>query len=211
MMASRQSPLLVVAHELELEGLPAEIAQAAAVVGVGLPAATAGTAAALARRRTETVILLGSYGRYPRTPASPESSAQTELLAPDSVQLLDAGVAAREAAFPETMPTSVTPDPELTRELQRATGARGGTLATTLAITTDDGLAFRLASAECEGENLEALGVGLACRAAGVRFAALLGCTNAVGAGGREQWARNHGAASLAVARGLQRWISARA
>jgi hypothetical protein len=207
-MVSRQPPLLVVAHELELEGLPADLAQRAVVVGVGLPAATAGTAAALARRTAESVVLLGSYGRYPR--AGADASPEIELLTPDSVQLLDAGVASQEAAFPGPMPTTVTPDPELSHELRQASGARGGSLGTTLAITTDDGLAFRLAAAECEGENLEALGVGLACRAAGARFAALLGCTNSVGSQGREQWASRRGAAAAAVAEGLQRWLAAR-
>jgi nucleoside phosphorylase len=204
-MGKRKDTMLVVAHELELSGLPPELSRTATVAGVGLPDATARVATALAERRPPAVILLGSYGRYPQ-PRRP-LQAEVELLVPDEVRLLDVATASGDAAFPQPMRTGVATDPNLSRSLRRASSAHGGGLATTLAITTDDGVAFRLAASGLEGENLEALGVAIACQAAGVPFAALLGCTNEVGANGREQWARNHEAAAHATARALLAWL----
>ena len=212
--------LVVVAHELELGGLRAAL-QAdeggclrgeiggrrvrAEAVGVGLAAAAVGTVSALTAARPAHLLLLGSYGRYPGRGA-PQSDG-VELLVPTVVRALDPGVAAGEAAFPEPMPVERATDESLSEPLAAASGALRAALGVTAAITTDDGLAFRLAAGECHGENLEALGVALACERVAVPFTALLGCTNEVGSRGREQWRRNHAAAAEATSAAALAWL----
>jgi nucleoside phosphorylase len=93
---------------------------------------------------------------------------------------------------------------------QSAPNAARGALATTLAVTTDDALARELGERSgCCGENLEGVAVALACAAAAVPFAALLACTNEVGARGRAQWAAGHRAAAHDTAAALITWLAA--
>ena len=172
-----------------LAGVVQGVRVVCATVGVGLPAAGAGTMRHLREARPRAVILLGSCGAYPRRPAP----ALLTLTVPERVQLVDPSVIAERAAFPAPMQTSIETDPVLAQGLA-SVGAevRRGSLATTLSITTDDVLAVRVGKrSECEYENLEAFSVGLACALSSIPFAAVLAVTNVVGSEGRQQWSKH--------------------
>lgn len=192
--------LLVAAHPPELEGLSdmlgkglyarlGGISVAACTVGIGMPAAAAGTAAALNSHRPYAVILLGSYGHYP-------GGSVNEPMLPRAVghaALVDQALMSGGAALPEPIPASVAFDPAITECLAGATGAGPITVATTLGITTDDELAHTLGGqGRHDAENLEAYAVAAACVARGVKVGGLLVGTNAVGAHGRAQWLDNN-------------------
>jgi nucleoside phosphorylase len=111
------------------------------------------------------------------------------------------------AAFPEPMSARVDPHPAMTAALASA----GGSLvdvATTLGVTTDEGLATLLAQRGAV-EHLEAFAVAMACAAKSVPFAAVLGVANVVGSQGRSQWKENHAFAGRAAAAFIARWIQA--
>jgi nucleoside phosphorylase len=210
--------LLLAAHPLELEGLEPELTAqlrtarsalrvAALEVGVGMTAAGAGAMRHLLAHRPRAAILLGSYGQYPDA----GSFEPGRLLAPTELRALDAAALAGKAAFPAPMPIALLTDGALRAALcGDGQSVLQAALGTTLAITTDDALARALGRASgCVGENLEALAIGLACQSAGVRFAALLGCTNQVGSQGREQWRMHHATAARACAQRVLRWLAA--
>jgi hypothetical protein len=132
-----------------------------------------------------------------------------QIAIPDRVLLADPGVAAGQAAFPEPMPRMAPIDRGLADGLAACTdGPLRGPLATTLGITTSNELAVRLErSSGCAFENLEALGVALACDAQRVAFAALLPITNQVGEQGRSQWLAHHARAAERGAEVLAKWL----
>ncbi|MFI5307438.1 MAG: hypothetical protein ACHQ53_08810 [Polyangiales bacterium] len=213
---ARAQVLLLAAHQLELEPLAATLGATldrelagrrvtAVAVGVGMTLAGAGAMRALLQWRPEQAILLGSYGIYPGR----GELVPGRLLVPTELCALDASVLAGHAAFPEPMPTSVVTDAGLQTALcALCSDALSGALGTTLAITTDDALAAELGQRSgCAGENLEALAVGLACKSAGVPFAAVLGCTNEVGARGRRQWREHHALAAQTSTACVVRWL----
>lgn len=232
-MSDALDVLIAAAHPAELAGLRALLGPeltgvvrglhvAACEVGVGLPAASAGTAGRLRDRRPRALILLGSCGVYPAAAAAalaedvrPDADAR---LAPppllrvaiaDRVVLADPGVSNAQAAFPDPMPRSASIERGLADGLAACAQAPlRGTLATTLAITTSSELADRLEqSSGCAFENLEALGVALACDAERVAFAAVLPITNLVGAQGRAQWLAHHARAAERGAGVLMQWL----
>lgn len=198
-------------------------------IGIGLPAATVGTMRNLRERRPRALILLGSCGAYPAVAAasigvavqesSQPSPGESETLPeplmriviPESVHLADAAIARSQAEFPDPMARTAGVDKDLADGLARFyPNAWRGALATTLGITTSNTLAHRLESdSHCGTENLEALGVGLACESEHVPFCALLVITNVVGDRGRGQWRQNHAAAAGSGARVLLDWLEA--
>jgi len=192
--------LIAAAHRVELTALSALVAAARsaerggvrfalAEVGVGMTAAGAGMMAALCRTPARAVVLVGSFGAYAGRGAS-----IGELLLPDELVLIDGATLVGHAALPAPMPARAPTDRALREGLRScAPFAGAGALGTTLSITTDDALARSLGEGSgCVGENLEGVCVAAACAAAGVPFAALLGCTNVVGAHGRAQWLAEH-------------------
>jgi nucleoside phosphorylase len=87
-------------------------------------------------------------------------------------------------------------------------GARAADVATTLAITVnDDAAGFIARESATEVEHLEAFAVAIACAAAGVAFAAVLGVANVVGARAREQWQANHHRAAARAASVVLQWL----
>jgi nucleoside phosphorylase len=230
-MAERIDLLIAAAHSAELAGLRALLGPAlrgdvrglhvaTCEVGVGLPAASAGTAYRLREHQPRALILLGSCGVYPRAAAGALAANATpafdtipppllRVAIPDRVLLVDAGVARAQAAFPEPMLRAATPDAALAGGLAAFTEAPvHGALATTLAITTSNELAERLErESGCTTENLEALGVALACAAEQVAFAVLLPITNLVGEQGRAQWLAHHARAAERGAQVLAKWL----
>jgi nucleoside phosphorylase len=176
---------------------------AAEAVGIGLATAAAGAATRLMALRPRGVVLVGTGGEFGGALASGAVAVARRIV------LAEPAVARGEAAYPDPMSTELTADAALGDALV----ARGGTpadVATTLAVTTDDALAARLAAfTSCHVEHLEAYGVAAACAAQGVPFVAALGIANRVGSRGREEWRRNHRAASAAAIGVLVSWLSA--
>lgn len=234
-MAERIDVLIAAAHPAELTGLRALLGPslegdvrglhvATCELGVGLPAASVGAACRLRERKPRALILLGSCGVYPAaaaraiaaiaTPAVDPGAIPSPLLRvaiPDRVVLADAGVAHAQAAFPEPMPRTAVAAGELVEGLVAcAESAVRGAVATTLGITTSNELAERLErESGCETENLEALGVALACAAEQVAFAAVLAITNLVGEHGRAQWLAHYKLAAERGAEVLTKWLEA--
>jgi nucleoside phosphorylase len=232
-MSESLDVLIAAAHPAELAGLRSLLGPALAgvvrglhvatcEVGVGLPAASAASVCRLRDRRPRALILLGSCGAYPATagtalaediaPQADPASLPWPLLQiaiPDRVLLADPGVASGQAAFPEPMPRTAPIDRALADGLAAcARSPLRGALATTLGITTSNELAIRLErSSGCAFENLEALGVALACAAERVPFAALLAITNHVGERGRSQWLAHYARAAERGAEVLAKWL----
>ncbi len=178
---------------------------AAKAVGIGLATAAAGTAARISAMKPRAVVLVGTCGVY----AGAAALVTGGVAIARRVVLADSAVARGAAAYPEPMSTEATSD----RAIAEGLVAHGGTrvdVATTLAVTTDDATAAMLSRATaCEAEHLEAYGVAAACAAEGVPFAAALGVANVVGGRAREEWKRNHRAASEAAIAVVLAWLGA--
>lgn len=191
--------LLLAAHPIELAGLQpylgpqlcgtlCSVQLRCAVVGVGLLAAGVGAVQALTENACGAALLLGSYGYYPGC-----GGEVLETMVPTAARLLDGALLTGRAALPDLVTQRAEFDTPLTAGLRQSCENVGACdVATTLAITTDDTLAGRLAQAGLRGENLEALAVATACAVRGVRLACLLGATNQVGSAGRKQWLQHH-------------------
>jgi nucleoside phosphorylase len=188
-----------------LSGVVASVRVVCATVGVGLPAAAAGTMRHIRDARARAVLLLGSCGLYPQR----AEFRPLQALVPTRVRLVDASVLVDKAAFPAPMQLVCAPDNKLADGLALcAPNALRGEVATTLGITTDDALARRLGrKSGCAGENLEAYSVALACASRDLRFASLLIATNAVGSEGREQWRKYQRKAAERGARLVLDWL----
>jgi nucleoside phosphorylase len=181
---------------------------ACAAVGVGLTAAGAGTARALAEHLPRAVVLMGSFGRYPH---SALGSDPCEAYVAERVKLIDFAVAQRKGSFPAPMPVDLPLDRALALALERHGARRMPVLGTTLSITTDDELARALGeSSGCDGENLEAIAVVHACMHARIPCAVLVACTNEVGSRGRAAWLANHAEAARTTARVLESFLNER-
>ncbi len=175
---------------------------AARPVGIGMVAAASGTAARLARCRPRAVILVGTCGAYPGT-----NLATGDIVVARSTLLVEPAVIDEEAAFPDPMSARVEAHAAMSAAVAAA-GARVDDIATTLAVTTSDALASRLArESGAAVEHLEAFAVATACALQGVPFAAALAVANTVGSLGRDQWRAHHEAAGGAAATFLARWI----
>jgi nucleoside phosphorylase len=189
----------------ELSGMVGSVRVVCATVGVGLPAAAAGTMRHVRDARPRAVLLLGSCGLYPRR----VEFQPLQAVVPTEVRLVDASVIADQAAFPAPMQLVREPDPRLSDALAlTCPTALRGAVATTLGITTDDSLARTLGrKSGCAAENLEAFSVALACGARDLPFASLLVATNEVGSQGREQWRTHQREAAERGARVVLDWI----
>jgi nucleoside phosphorylase len=207
--------LLAAAFHPELESLEAHLGDtmrarvgsrdvAARVVGIGLSMAAAGAARRIEELAPRALVLLGTCGAY-----AGAGLAIGDVVAARGVMLVDRAAIAGEAQFPEPMSVLQDADPKL-RAMLVAQGAREADVATTLAVTTDDRAAARIAAATSTGvEHLEAHGVATACAARGVRFAAALGVANFVGASARAEWLAHHRAAGAAAVALVLRWLQA--
>lgn len=208
--------LLLAAHPLEFSGFVSELGEQlegtwagyrvqCAGVGVGLVTAGAGTVAALAARPCRAALLVGSYGYYPQFVDEPLT-----LCVPDAAQLLDGALLDGTAALPDVVDTRAVFDGSLVAGLRSVEPTlAGGTIATTLGITTAGPLAERLGRAGLRGENLEALAVAQACASAGVRLAGVFGATNRVGPTGRAEWLQHHRGVSGRTSAFLRRFLLA--
>ena len=186
------------------EALRAEVAGcvvAAKAVGIGLATAAAGTASRLVALAPRGVVLVGTCGAYGDAPSVGAVAVANRVV------LAEPAVVRGEAAFPEPMSIEARPVPALAQGLSAAGGATCD-LATTMAITTDDALAARIAAhTSCHVEHLEAYGVAAACAALGIPFATALGVANHVGGRARDEWRIGHRAASAAAAAVVTAWM----
>jgi nucleoside phosphorylase len=190
---------------------------AARVVGIGLPMAAAGAAMQLAELEPRVVLLLGTCGAYALPPGTPAASAGSpsggrglglgDVVVSRRVRLVEPAAIDGTAQFPEPMSIVSEAHAATVDALVRA-GARAVDVGTTLAITTDDATADRVArTTGAQVEHLEAHGVATACAARGVPFAALLGVANFVGSRARDEWRANHHAAAAAAVEVAVRWL----
>ena len=209
--------LLLAAHVPEFVGLRPHIGDqlsgfirglnvVAKTVGVGMAVSGAGAANRIHQLNPRAIILVGSCGVYP----GPHEYRPLDIVVASRCHLFDPSVAAGKSEFPEPMQTVLDAHPMLSAGLVAAAGPRGrhAPVATTLAITTDDAVSRAVHPATAlEGENLELFPIALACRAAEVPFAAVLGVTNVVGSAGRADWRQFQRDAAVAAAELIVTWI----
>ena len=192
---------------------------AARAVGIGLPAAAVGAAARVATMTPRAVVLVGTCGAYPgRAPG--EGPAIRDVVIARRVRLVEPAVVEGRAAFPDPMSLVTEASTPISAALAAPASRAGGRadeasvahadVATTLAVTTDDALATRIArETGCDAEHLEAYAVAVACGAQGVPFAAALGVANVVGARARDEWRVNHRVAADAAIALVLAWLAA--
>jgi futalosine hydrolase len=213
LVTERCDLLVVAAFAPELSGFDALLGGAmraevrglvivARPVGIGLVEAAVGTAVQLEALAPRAAVLVGTCGAYPGAGLS-----IGDLVASKSTFLVEPAVVEGRAALPDPMSARLDAHALMISSLA-ANGARAADFATTLAITTDDELAARLA-AHAAVEHLEAFAVATACAAKGVPFAAVLGVANSVGSHGRAEWRAHHATAGLAASSHVARWILA--
>jgi nucleoside phosphorylase len=207
--------LVVAAHSPELAGLrellgdPSRgqvgtVRVALEAIGIGLPAAAAGTSTAVRAHQPSCVVLVGTCGAYENRGAG---LGIAQPVTAKRLHLASTAAAEGRGAFPGPMAVAVETDNALSRALTGETG-RHVDVATTLAITTDDVLAGRVSEAfGCEVEHLEAFAVATACAREHVAMAAVLGVANRVGRRARDEWRRHHEAAGRAATDVVGAWL----
>jgi len=205
-VADRCDLLVVAAFAPELAGFEALLGPAGGLavlarpVGIGMVGAARGAAATLEAGRPRAVVLVGTCGAYPASGLS-----IGDIVVARCTLLAEPAVFEGLAAFPSAMPARLETDAVMTAALA-ATGARPVEVGTTLAVTTDDDLAARLAR-HAGVEHLEAFAVATACAAKGVPFSAVLGVSNSVGSRGRAEWRAHGTSAGRAAAAHVASWV----
>jgi nucleoside phosphorylase len=190
----------------QLSGVVRGLTLVAKTIGVGMAVSGAGAANRIHQLNPRAVVLLGSCGVYP----SSIDYRPMDIVIPNRCHLFDATVAAGKAEFPEPMQTVLDPHALLSAGLAASAGPRvhQAKVATTLAIHVDDAIARAVQPATgIEGENLELFPVALACLAANLPFAAVLGVTNVVGSTGRVDWRQYQRDAAVAAAEVIVTWV----
>lgn len=165
------------------------------VVGIGPILAAARAAEILARRQPSAVVLLGTGGSYTGGPAIGEAIVASTVG-------MSFGVAAMGLGYVPRPPSPVECDPLLVERI----GLPAHRVLTVNAITTDTTLAERIRDSWTV-EHMEAFGVALACRNAGVPFTAVLGITNDVGPEAHTQWLTHRDAAQEAARQAIKHLI----
>jgi len=206
--------LIVSAHLPELLGLRKLLGDAlranvggleavAGAVGIGIAGAAAGMAFELCQRAPRAVVLVGTAGVYRGRPLS-----VGQVVVGRKLHLASVAAAMHRGAFPAAMPVVVETAPELSTALSRG-ALHEVSVATTLAITTDDAVAATLsASVDADVEHLEAFGVAAACGRRGIACGVVLGIANIVGSTAREEWRIHHESAGSAAAAVVADWIT---
>ena len=182
--------LVLAAARQELGDLDGE------VVGVGPIVAAARAAAILARRQPSRVLLIGTGSAYARGPDVGQVVVARRIG-------LSYGVAAMGLGYVPRAPTPIDTDPAMTDAL----GLSPVSVLTVGAVTTDETLGRRLSDG-WQVEHLEAFGVALACKEAGVPFAACLGVASRAGPDAHVQWLTHRDEAQQAAREQAQRLLS---
>jgi nucleoside phosphorylase len=206
--------LIVSAHLPELLGLGPILGDAlhanvgglevaARAVGIGIPGAAAGMAFELGRGTPRAVVLVGTAGAY-----RGRGLAIGQVVVGRTLHLASAAAAAGAGAFPAAMPVVVDTAPGLRAALSRG-ALHEVSVATTLAITTDDALAAKLSeSVDADVEHLEAFGVAAACAREEIACGVVLGIANIVGSSARGEWRTHHEAAGRAAVAVVAEWMA---
>jgi nucleoside phosphorylase len=207
--------LIVAAHAPELSGLKAILGDdlrgsvsgievAAEAIGIGLAAAAAGMASAVRTHGPRCVLLVGTCGVYESRGGKLHIA---DVVAANRIRLASTAAVEGRGAFPGPMLVGIDPDARLSSAVAGPTAPRVG-VATTLAITTDDTLASRVADTlACEVEHLEAFAVVAACATFHVPTAVILGVANRVGGRARDEWLLHHVAAGNAATDLVAAWL----
>lgn len=208
--------LIMAAHAPELVGLRPHLKEqlmrevaglfvVAKTIGVGMGVAGVGAANRLHQLSPRCVILLGSCGVFPGA----GDYKPLDIIVPDRCHLLDHAATAGTSEFPGPMQTTLDCHRGISERLVSAgTDCRLAPVATTMAITTDDPTARGVHGATgFHGENLELFPVALACHAAKIPVAAVLGVTNLVGSTGRKDWAAYQRDAAIRAAEVIITWL----
>jgi nucleoside phosphorylase len=171
-------------------------------VGVGLAAAAIGTTRCFQAWRPRAVVVVGTCGAY-----AGRGFAVGDVVRARRICLVSTAALEGRAGLPSIMATEWVADAELSSRFG-ALGLREADVATTLAVTTDDALAERIADRRtCDVEHLEAFSVASACAALEIPCAIVLGIANGVGAEGRKEWMANHRDAERLAAATVRRWL----
>lgn len=165
-------------------------------VGIGLVAASAGTARAIVEARPERLILVGTAG------ALPGSSIEIGTI----VVAANAQLVVRPGEYvPPVLDTMVPADAALAEDCARRLNAARVTVASPVGITSSDTEAARLA-ATAQVEHLETFAVLAAARGI-VAATAVLAIANHVGRGARAEWQQHHAAAEMAAVTAVRRLL----
>jgi nucleoside phosphorylase len=207
----RAGILILSAHLPELSGLRSILgpdlsgtcgtrAVVARAAGIGLVAAARGAALALRSFEPSAAVFVGTCGAY-----AGRGVSIGEVVVGRRIFLRSTAEAEARGAFPAPMRTDLEASEPLSSALAGA--ARRVTVATTLAITTDDSLASKIADRGSDVEHLEAFAVADACAEANVPFAIVLGVANVVGSTARDEWRRHHQSAGHAAGSLVAQWL----
>lgn len=178
--------LLLAAAREELGPLQGE------VVGVGAVVAACRAARILEERKPDRVVMIGTGGGYPGGPRIGSAIVAGRVG-------LSWGVAVLGMGYVPRAPTPVECDAAMIEAVNQPIHH----VLTVGAITTDAALARRLADGWTV-EHLEAFGVALACREAGIPFVAVLGISNQVGPDAHVEWLTHRDAAQQAARAAIQ-------
>ncbi len=192
------APLCVAAFAPEL----AAITSQKRAVGIGLIAASRGAALAVAELQPSVVVLVGTCGAYRQS-----SLSIGDVIIGTRFNLASVAEALGFGAVVDGTASMLYSEVGRTDSFV-ALGAIRASVATTLAITTDDAAALSLAGHYgCDVEHLEAHAVAEACASAKVPFACVLGVTNEVGSKGRAQWREHRVRVEARVGAIVERWL----
>lgn len=181
--------LLIAAYAPELGNVVGK------AIGVGLVAASAGAARAIAEARPERLILVGTAGALPGS----QLAIGTVVVAANAQLVVRSG-----EYVPPILDTSVAADAALAEECARRLNAPRVTVCSAIGITSSDREAARL-GATAQVEHLETFAVLAAARGL-VAATAVLAIANHVGRQARTEWQQHRvaaEAAALAAARSL--------
>lgn len=200
-----EAPLICAAVDEELAAFRAiefSTRLRAEAIGVGPVDAALGAAAAL-HPDTPWAIFIGSCGAFP---GSGLRIGEAVLVADSLLGSSDAATGRSYIPAAALRPSSS--DPALVHDIATATGLRPLRVVTTVAITSDEESARRLAlRSEAQAEHLEAHAFLRAAERAGVPAACILGVSNEVGPQAHEQWKAHADEAAAAATAALLRYL----
>ena len=175
------------------------------VLGLGIAVASAAAARGILAVEPRAVLLVGTCGVFPGL----DAYRPLDLVVPPRVHAVDPLVLAGRAEFATPMQTMAECHPMMVAGLlSTAPRAHGTPVASTLGRVTEDALAATLRQGSgCDSESPEVFGVAVACSAAKIPFAAVLGVTNLVGSTSRQDWSQFQREAVTQVANAVANWI----
>jgi nucleoside phosphorylase len=182
-----------------------------AVAGVGAIDAGICAARAIAARRPQRVLFVGTAGLYLKRLVAPPPLGHATTVVATRLVLVSTGVLRGDAYAPAPMVDRLDTSGDLTNALLQASASASPVVAACpLAITLKSELGRRIArSTGARVENLEAFSVGRAAQQASLPFAAVFGISNYVSPGAHAMWRLHHVAASRAACRVLAAWLKA--